>query len=248
MPTQKDIPVLKRAMQVLEAVTAREKATAKELSMDLEIPQATCYRILHSLTEVNWLRRDHEGYYHLSFGISRLGSLAANMARVIAKVQQPMADLRRETGLSIKISVREDLDWLLLARTDIPTGIPLPQAAGTRAPVIVGSVGAALLSQYDDARLQEILEQIPPRVWQQYDRQRVTRAIQTCKERGYASDLGQTHPKIHAISIPLPLPPLEVIGALTAVGSPEQLPASDAVTTLEALKNRKREIERSLSA
>ncbi len=173
MPVQKDIPVLKRAMRVLEAVTARGKVTTKELSMDLEIPQATCYRIFRSLTEANLLCRDDGGYYHLSFGISRLGWLAAGMASVIAKVQEPLADYRRETGLSVKISVREDLDWLLLARSDIPRGIPLPQAAGARAPVVVGSVGAALLSQYDEKELEQILQRIPPRVWRRYDPDKV---------------------------------------------------------------------------
>lgn len=118
MNSSQKIPVLHQTLRVLEALTQRGKASAKQLSMDLAIPPATCYRILNTLADANWLLHDEEGDYRLSFGISRLGGLASDMARFFSVSHQPLADLAENLGCSVKISVREGDDWLILARQE----------------------------------------------------------------------------------------------------------------------------------
>ncbi len=236
MASKQNIPVLSRTLRLLEAVTDRGMATAKELSMDLGVPLATCYRILNTLTTAQWLRRNNLGQYRVSLGISRLGGLAADMARFFAISHPILRELAETTRAATKISVREGDDWLILARFVPPDTAGAPLSAGSRDHVAVGSVGAVLLHHLPDDDIRIILQDRPELDLTECH-SAVSEPIACCREHGYATDFGVTNPQIYAVSIPVDLSPLEELAALTAFGIPDTLPPENLPTTLAALRH-----------
>ena len=216
MASSQNIPILQRTLRVLEAVTKRGRASAKQLAIDLEIPPATCYRILGTLEAANWLIRDEQGDYRLSFGISRLGGIASDMARFSSLSNRIMAALSNDTGCSVKISVREGDDWLMLARHENPKAIAISMEAGIRDNVTVGSVGKVLIRHMPLAEVQRILTENPTPRSRILDARQVIQSAQTCLRDGFSADLGETHPRIHAASVPLRLAGLEENAVITA--------------------------------
>lgn len=243
MPSQQRIPILNRTLRLLEAVTLRGRASAKQLSIDLGIPPATCYRILNTLADAHWLLRDSLGDYRLSFGISRLGGLAADLARFFAVSHPVLRELTEATGVSSKISVREGDDWLILARFEQPDATAIFKLAGSRDCIVMGSVGAVLVYRLADEEIRQILREHPGTVKSEaaiFDR------VACCREHGYATDFGATNPNIHAVSIPMSLPFEEESGAITLFGFPYRLSPSKLETTLLKLRQAAERIQEAL--
>ncbi|WFB36995.1 helix-turn-helix domain-containing protein [Kiritimatiellota bacterium B12222] len=241
MPSHQRIPILNRTLQVLEALTQRGQASAKQLSMDLDIPPATCYRILNTLADANWLLRDPVGDYRLSFGLSRLGGLASDMARFFAVSNQPIADLAIALDCSVKITIREGDDWLILARQERAQSPTMLNKVGIRDCVAIGSAGAVLLRKTPILEIHRIIHEHPSLSDAQIHD--IQQRIDHCRKHDFATDLGVTNPEIHAISIPLCLSPLEDNAALTVIFSPEDAPADRLAEILTHLQATAHKIE-----
>lgn len=73
-------------------------------------------------------------------------------------------------------------------------------------------------------------------------------SVRLCRSRGYAVDAAQTHPAIHAVSIPLEGRVLGTTAALTVFGLPHELPAKVPKDVLAALRAAGAEITRRLTS
>lgn len=242
MPAQTCVPVLRRAIRLLEALAQRESLTAKALAGELGIPPATCYRILATFAEARWVRRDAQGGYHLSQALGLVGGLARRMGVVLPRLAEPLKQLAENTRLTAKVTVREGAEWLMIARHEVPKDIAVSQRVGMRAPVYVGSVGAALLASEDDAQIHRLLFGAKPAAAKD-----TWRRVRFCRQRRYAMDPGETHPSVHALSVPLDLGFPDSPAALTAFGLPDELPARIAPSLVQKLRATARGIEASLA-
>ncbi|MDF3130932.1 helix-turn-helix domain-containing protein [Kiritimatiellaeota bacterium B1221] len=245
MSSNQRIPILNRTLQVLEALTQRGQASAKQLSIDLDIPPATCYRILNTLADANWLLRDEVGDYRLSFGISRLGGLASDMARFFAISNQPIADLADQIDCSVKISIREGDDWLILARHERTKPKTILNKVGIRDCVAIGSAGAVLLRNTSDVEILRIIKERPSIPKEQIPV--IQTRIDSCRKNNFATDLGETNPEIHAVSVPVCLSPLEENASLTAVFSAQDRIKNQMDGVIAHLQNTAEAIEQGRS-
>jgi DNA-binding IclR family transcriptional regulator len=246
MPTQSQVPVLQRAIQVLESISEEDAVSAKALSLSLGIPPATCYRILNTLVQSGWLRRGEGGEFSLSFGLARLSRLSSAMNRVVAALGPTMRDLAKTTGLTAKVSVQDGDDWLMIAREEARKDITISLKVGARAPVFLGSVGAVLCAGMDADALKKRIAHAPPHADYRKDAAKILKRIAFCRRHGYATDFAETHRSIHALSVPVRLDPLNTTGAITLFGLPGEVPRSRIKDHLARLHSTVREIEKAL--
>lgn len=246
MASQPQVPVLQRAIQVLESIAEEDAVSAKSLSLSLGIPPATCYRILNTLVQAGWLRRNAGGEYSLSFGLARLSRLSADLNRVIAILGPPMRALAGQTGLTAKVSVQDGDDWLMIAREEARKDITISLKVGARAPVFLGSVGAVLCAAMNPATLKKRISQAPPHADYRKDSARILKRVTFCRRHGYATDFAETHRSIHAISVPVQLQPLNTNGAITLFGLPGEVTKVRIPDLLQRLQSTARKIEAAL--
>ena len=242
MSSQTCVPVLRRAICLLESLAHREGVSAKTLAGELGIPPATCYRILATFAAARWVRRDARGGYHLSQALGLVGGLARRMGVVLPLLAQPLKQLAESTRLTAKVTIREGAEWLMIARHELPKDIAVSQRVGMRAPIYVGSVGAVLLFNDDDAQIRRLLLEAKPAAAKD-----TWRRIHFCRQRRYAADLGETHPSVHALSVPVDLGFVDSTAALTAFGLPDEVPAMSAPAVVQKLRATAREIGASLT-
>lgn len=241
MSDKNQIPVLQRAIRILESLAQRDSISAKILSSELGVPSATCYRILCTFTAAHWVRRDVRGEYHLSHGLGLVGGLARRMGVVLPRLAEPMKRLAEQTQLTVKVTVREGSEWLMIARHELPKDISVSQRVGMRSPVHVGSVGAALLGSEEDAQIRHLLDEVAPGAARS-----AWRRIRHCRLHRYAMDFSETHPSIHALSVPLDLGFPDSPAALTVFGWPNELPVKSIPVTVQKLRATTRAIRASL--
>jgi len=249
MSRPQDVPILRRAISVLDLLASRGSLTAKALAMELGLPASTCYRILGTLADARWLRRDELGAYHVSIGLAMLGSLAPKVNLVVAQLGEPLRDLATRTRLTAKATLREGAEWVMIARHEHPRDVLVSQRPGARGPISSGSVGIALLSLETDSDITGILRvERAAGAFAARPASSVIPSVRLCRTRGYAVDAAQTHPAIHAVSIPLEGRVLGTTGALTVFGLPHELPAKVPKDVLAALRAAQAEITHRLTS
>ncbi len=232
------VPILNRSIDVLEAIADQRRVNAKSLWMDLGMSPATCYRILKTLCDKRWLVKEADGDYRVAFSISRLGDTASRLARVIAQLHGPLEALSQGTGMGAKVSVRQGLQALVIARYDSPSRKPL--LSGAYHPIQAGSTGAVFVWSAGEEERRDLLA-LPG-----MPRERLERQLRELEETGAACDQGETTPDISSLSCPLPLPDLDQNGALTLFGSLEPRGDDRLRQIRDALLNTARHLGRGL--
>jgi DNA-binding IclR family transcriptional regulator len=219
------IPALQRSIEVLTGIAeGLYFHSIAELSRQLGIPQTTCYRIVRTLLDADWLRPRSEGVgYELSYGLlPLLKPFETN--RVLVNVIQPaLMTLVEQAGLSAKISTRFGHDAITIHRVEANRPITLSGRVGVHFHIAHGSSGAALLSGLADQSIEKILDEAPAVVWEHQTPEDVWGRIRDCRGSGWCMDLGGYSPQIHTITGAVGSGDGGVRAAITLLGMPGDL-------------------------
>ncbi len=214
------IPVLRRAISVVDALgTNGGGLSAKQLSIQLGIPPATCYRILRTLALANWLREGDRGEYHIAFGLVRAARACSDVDRQLFLVRPLLEQLAEETGLSAKISLREGAHAVTAMRAEARRMNLISTPVGARTHLLeTGSAGVILLANMPATESCRILS--APRNWKRGAKEQVQRDIREAGQSGVARAFGTVNPSIWAVSVAMAAAPAQAM-ALTIVGWPD---------------------------
>jgi len=97
------VPSLDRAIRIMQALAEGGPSSSLGLSRQLGISQSSCYRILQTLEDADWIRPGNGGYV-FSRGLLPFLKPLMHIENVIAAVRADMDTLARTTGLSAKLS------------------------------------------------------------------------------------------------------------------------------------------------
>ena len=219
----KTIPVLQKAISVVDALgTNGGGLTAKQLSSQLEIPPATCYRILRTLGQANWLREGDRGDFHVAFGLARAVRACSDVDRQLLLVRPLLEQLAEETGLSAKISLREGRHAVTAMRAEADRMNQMSTPVGARLHLLeAGSAGIILLANMPEEESRRILAAPPSKRVEKHRREEIEREIHEAAKCGVARAFGTVHHSIWALSAPVALAVKQTV-ALTIVGWPEE--------------------------
>ncbi|WOO43613.1 IclR family transcriptional regulator [Rubellicoccus peritrichatus] len=207
-----------KAISVLQYLADCERAVSvKELAYSLNIPSASCYRLVRTLLEHNWVREVPEGGLRIAFGVAHVARSYSEVEALVSELEVPIRRLANDLGMSVKVSLREGhyATTALRAEPARPNAITSP--IGYRFHLTIGSAAAVLLAQLSDEEVELILQTAPDEAWKRQAREDVWSRIRDCRVNGVCCDLGLQHPSIFAMSVPLKLSDLLTV-ALTAVG------------------------------
>lgn len=232
----KTIPVLQKTISLVDALGASgDGLTAKQLALQLKIPPATCYRILRTLSQANWIREGDRGEYLVGFGLVRAARACSDVDRLLLLAQPLLVQLAEETGLSAKISLREGCHAVTASRAEAKRMNAISTPVGARLHLLeAGSAGVILLANMPDAESRRILGSPPPKHWERKDRQDVEREIGEAQKSCVANAFGTVHPSIWALSVPVALAANQT-AALTIVGWPEDFSPARQTTLQKRL-------------
>ncbi|QYY35521.1 helix-turn-helix domain-containing protein [Ruficoccus sp. ZRK36] len=236
MSNSQTIPAVHKTVAVMKYVSERnEPVTVKELSYGLEIPPATCYRLVKTLLEHNWLREDPAGGLRIAFGLANIARSYSEIEYALHALETPLRHLADTVEMSAKITLREGhyATTALRAEPSRPNAITSP--VGYRFHLAVGSAAAVLLSALSDGEIRRVIDTAQPNVWQRQSTEDVWTRIRECRSKGISHDLGQQHPSIFAISTPLQLTE-DTVAAVSAVGWPDDFAGKKADTIARKLK------------
>ncbi len=249
MSASQTIPSLHKAISVLEWIgQSPAPVSVKELTYDLKIPPASCYRIVRTLLAHDFLREEPEGGLRIGFGVAKLARAYSDIERALQLVRAPLRDLANRLGLSAKISLREGEWAVTLLRAEPPSRNAITSPVGQRIPLSRGgSAAAALLSVLPDAEIRSLLAVASREGQGRPDPSYLAKEARSFRRTGVARNFGVQHPSIYAMSVLLDLTPTDRV-AVSVVGWPEDFQEASLKSIERTLRESIGEMTRHLKA
>ncbi|MCZ7450784.1 IclR family transcriptional regulator [Agrobacterium rhizogenes] len=160
-PTQPaaSIQALARALDVLEALASHDGVTLTELSNYLNQSPATLHRILATLENRRYVESNTERQeWFVGPEAFRLGSAFLRRTNIVERSRPVMRDLMARTGETSNLGIERDGDVLFISQVETHDTIRAFFPPGTRSPLHASGIGKALLSAFDDNRLEAFLK------------------------------------------------------------------------------------------
>jgi len=197
------IPVLKKAIAVLDAVSQGNRST-KALSQSLKVPPSTTYRILQTFLEDNWIRPTSGGQFALSFGLLPLLHPLMRHESLIETIREPLEKLSFETGLSVKLSIRQGSRAIAIFRIESTRAASFVSSkVGAAIHLVQGATGIVLLSALSEAERRAAIEDAPEECWHYQSIADVHRRLRDLARDGISLVAGKANPELVTMAAPL---------------------------------------------
>ena len=153
------VPALFRGLTILEMFSSRERVlTVQDFAERLGVSTASIYRIITTLTEMNYLEKLAKNTYQLgpqviSNGFSYLAS------RDIVDIAMPhLIQLRNTVSMSCHLSVREGQEAVYIYRSFASQRLSVNVPIGTRIPCHCSAMGRILLTGLNESELEGLYQ------------------------------------------------------------------------------------------
>lgn len=151
------IQVLERAGLLLDAISCQEEdaVSLKVLSAETGLHPSTALRILSSMSDLGFVRRNESGRYSLGVKLRQLGCQVRVGADLRVEAKAVMEWLRDKVGETVNLTVREGDEMIYVDRSTVSRMMKVEQVIGSRAPLHVTAVGKLMLGEDGDLEVEE---------------------------------------------------------------------------------------------
>ncbi len=240
---------LARGMEVLRAFTPADPMLGnREISDRTGLPKPTVSRLTYTLTLLGYLSRDSKlQKYRLGTGVLSLGHPLLASMHVRQAARPLMEQLARKTGCTVNLGMRDrgNVVYIYTVRADA-ANIHLPDIGSTR-PLLAAAIGRALILACPPAERTAILNYLKVHDKALFEQHR---AAWEADQKGFAThgfchSRGDWQKDVHAVAVPVRLPPREAPVAMNCTLAAYRIPKDklerevvpqlmDAVRQLEA--------------
>lgn len=236
MNNSQTIPSVHKAIGVMQFIAERSSpVSVKELAYSLSIPQVSCYRIVRTLLEHNWIREEPGGGYRVAFGLANLARSYSEIEHALHLLETPLRQLAHSLNLSAKITLREGHHVTTALRVEPSRPNAITSPVGYRFHIGIGSAAGALLSTLSDEEVRKVIATAPQETWARQTPEDLWNRVRECRQNGVCKDMGLQHPSIFAVSSLLHLTE-STLAAVTVVGWPEEFSGKRTSQIIRELK------------
>lgn len=166
--TEYRVPALQRGLNILQMFSSHQRTLAsQEIAERLGVSVSAIFRIVHTLSEMGYLRKVAKNTYELGPQVVSDG-FAYLASRDLVDVAQPHLNaLRDRTSLSCHLTLREQTDSLYIYRAFAAQRLSVNIPIGTRIPCHCTAMGRILLTGLSPTALASLylhvrLDDYPP--------------------------------------------------------------------------------------
>jgi IclR family acetate operon transcriptional repressor len=217
------------ALRVLEEIAAHQPVGVSELARLMKLSKTTVHRSLMTLKEADWIEPADDGraVWSLSARALVVGGRAVDSHSGLRSIAVPvMEDLRRATEETIHLLVRERRSVVLIERLDGIKPVRVFNPVGGRSAMHRTSAGKAIMARLADDEIEaySVALESPRPGSPSFDLEQFRAELRTVRERGFAINLGNNQPDVHAVAGAIIGAGERAIAAITISAPPERLP------------------------
>ena len=199
------VPALYRGLNILEELSKVPGGlTLSEIPGNL--PAATLYRILTTLTKLGYIIRDPGDRYRISRKLLTIGSRAVNRNNLVERALPVMRELRDLTGETALLASLYGNEGVVLAQVESNQAVKVTVRIGHHFPLHSAAPGKAILAFLPEEERSMILDQIE---FTQFTDETITdpfifdKTLIKVRKNGFAFDMGEELEDIRCIAAPI---------------------------------------------
>ena len=146
------VQVLDRAAMIIDVVSSRLQATKQELVAETGLNVTTVYRLLASLCEHGFLRKNEDNTYSIGWKFYTLASVQIDNLDFITLALPILRTLAKELSLQAMLCVLNQRECTAVAAIDADQKINI-SALGMTLPDYACAVGKAILAQFSEEEI-----------------------------------------------------------------------------------------------
>lgn len=222
-----------KAMAILELFKAYRSLSLNKVIKLTGSPKTTVYRMILSLEEAGFLRRNVHGEYELGFAFLEYGQLVKSRLDIRQVALPVMMKLKEELGEAVNLIVREGNEAIYVEKIETDKPVRVYTGIGRTAPLYAGACPRILLAHMSQEDQEKYMNQIilnPIASGTITDKDRLINALQLSKQNGYTISHSELHDDSSAIAAPITNYEGEICAGISVVGpenrfrNPETLP------------------------
>jgi len=215
---------VRRAFDILDLMLREGKPlTVAQIIASLSIPKSTAYELVRTMTDARYIAPAGSGFF-LGRTLFELGMAYHNSVDLLRDGRGIAEELRNETGETVQLSVLENDLMVVLLKEEGIHSLRIISNVGSRVPVNWAAAGRLLVSDLDDAALEELLKKTvrqSPTGKAITDVRKLAAQIRRFRKQGYATELNEANEHAGCIAAPIIDASGRCIAALSVV-VPEQ--------------------------
>lgn len=204
---EKKLGAIEKTLHIMNAFAVKPYAyTAKELSDGLGFSKPTVHRILNTLEEENYVRRNYDGKYTVGYKAYQTGMIYANNTDIYMEIRRVIDQIASVTEEQVGYAVLEGTEAVSVYESQMQDS-RIRYMSGEIYSVNSGSYGKVLMTfSHTDEELCEIvpkleLKKVTP--WAITDHQELLEEYRKIRKRGYGENTDEYVDAIVAIGVPV---------------------------------------------
>lgn len=197
-----------RAARLLEAFSLKNPTyTNSQLAKKLGLNKSTVTRLLYSLEEAGFLRREKKtGEYSLTFKLFQIGSVYINQIGFRTEAKPLLTELAATFKETVHLAVLNGWEVFYLDKVEDFQSIGMVSRVGSKAPSYCTGVGKVLLAYLGKEDFESLFQSVDlksytPRTIVNLDE--LWSHLGQIKEQGYAVDDAEHEPEVKCVAAPL---------------------------------------------
>ena len=205
---------------IVTALQERDGAGVTELAEATDLSKSSVHKHLHSLMKHSFVVKDGEEY-RLGLRYLDLGAHVRAQVSGSTEITHKLRELASETGESAQFAVEERGQTVVLYRDVSHGGVYSRGRVGRRFHMHQTAAGKAILSQFSDQWVREIVERngLPKATPHTVsDESALFEELADIRERGVAFNSEESTEGLRSVAVPVTRPDGDVLGAFAVAG------------------------------
>lgn len=208
------------SLQVIECLVELDGARTEEVAAYLDIAQSTAHRHLTSLRDFGYVVKEDE-VHKVGLQFLTVGGYARSRIESFDLARDAVDKLAEQTGERAQFVVHEQGQRIFLYTRTGENAVRAEARIGRRGPLHPSAAGKAILSQFSEEKVQDIVDQhgLEPVTENTItDVDELFAELEEIEDQGVAYNREESTPGLHAVGTPVLTPEGDVYGALSVSG------------------------------
>jgi DNA-binding IclR family transcriptional regulator len=245
----KTLKDLTRILSLFNTFQAEERSIS-EISKTLKMQPSKVSRMLKTLENEGFFEKNpHTGKYRLGIGFFELGMAFAAHFPLTKIIRPHIEQMAKELNLTASWAILKNSKIIVMDRVQNQNIDLLAQRVGLNLPMHTTSVGKVLLAYLPEEEQDRILKSTRFEKFTAatvVDRKVIKKNLASIREKGFATDEGETHEDLNCIAAPIKDASGEVIAAINLMDERSRTAAEKVRQLSDYLKEKAFFISRQL--
>ncbi|MDU4698425.1 MAG: IclR family transcriptional regulator [Paenibacillus sp.] len=238
-----------RSMDLLQLFLTYPKLNISEMAKLSGIPKTSVLRMIGSLEEMGFLKKDREGSYSLGLLFLQYGNLVAERLDIRHIALPVMQQLRDDIQEAIHLVLRDGDECIYIEKLDTDHPVRLFTKIGRKAPLYAGASSRIILAFMPELEREEYLEATelqPIASGTITDKAELRQTLERSRHEGYSFSRSELENYTAELSAPIFDHTGQIVAALSAAGLEVQFEEERIAELVQDVQQAANEISRRL--